>query len=465
MLQRASVLWLALGLAAIFGLTLTVNRRANAPAQPAANPAAFLYAASSASRTFSQPAPALNATQRQTFDQGNRLFNTNWVPAGTQGSAFTGLGPLYNRSSCVACHVRDGRGQPPNRAQPSLSLLIRISLPGKAAHGAPKPVPGYGLQINDQALPGVPPEAQVALAWRKISGFYADGEPFSLRAPVLTLENAAYGDLPPDMQTSIRVAPAVFGLGLIEALSDSAILALADPDDLNNDGISGRINSVYSKQLARVAIGRYGWKANIATLQDQTLDAALFDIGLTSEQAPQQNCEPTQSACLQAITGPKPELSKAVTAKITAYLRMLGVPKPRPATPESARGAALFRDFQCSACHVESLTTSANSGLNHLQNQIFHPYTDLLLHDMGEYLSDQRPDFAASGSEWRTAPLWGIGLIPSVNGHNFLLHDGRARGVAEAILWHGGEAQAAKERFRKASNADRQALLAYVNRL
>lgn len=465
MWQGARVFWLALGLAVIFGLAATVGHIANAPTPPAVHSAAFLYAASSASRTFSHPAPALNTAQRQTFDQGNRLFNTNWVPAGAKGSAFTGLGPLYNRSSCVACHVRDGRGQPPNQAQPSLSLLIRISLPGIAAHGAPTPVPGYGLQINDQALPGVPPEANVAIAWREIPGLYGDGEPFSLRAPLLRIANAAYGDLPADLQTSIRVAPAVFGLGLIEALSDSAIVALADPDDLNHDGISGRVNSVYSKHMGRFAIGRYGWKANIATLQDQTLDAALFDIGLTSEQVPQQNCEATQSACLQAIIGPAPELSLAMTAKITAYLRMLGVPKPRPATSESAHGATLFRDFQCAACHVDRLTTDAHSGLKHLHNQIFRPYTDLLLHDLGEDLSDQRPDFAASGSEWRTAPLWGIGLIPSVNGHNFYLHDGRARGIAEAILWHGGEAQAAKERFRNASSAERRALIAFVERL
>ncbi len=188
-------------------------------------------------------------------------------------------------------------------------------------------------------------------------------------------------------------------------------------------------------------------------------------MGLTSELAPQQNCEAVQITCAQSLSGHIPELSSSFTAKITDYLRMLGVPRQRPLNPTSAHGAMLFRDFQCGACHVENFATASHSSLSYLHNQTFHPYTDLLLHDMGAGLSDSRPDFAASGSEWRTAPLWGIGLIPNVNAHNLYLHDGRARGVAEAVLWHGGEAQAAKERFRNTSKADREALIAFVNRL
>ena len=435
------------------------------PAKPQATAGNFLYEANSKIATFSQPAPALSAQEQQTFNFGNRIFNTNWMPTSAAASAFAGLGPLYNRASCAACHVHDGRGQPPMDAQRPLSMLIRISIAGNSAHDAPKPVPGYGLQINDQGIPGVAAEARVALVWQETSGTYNDGEKFSLRAALVILNAAAYGTLPKNMLTSIRVAPAVFGMGLIEAISDADILALADPDDSNKDGISGRANAVYSQQLGRITLGRYGWKANIATLQDQTLDAARFDMGLTSEYEPQQNCEVEQLACAQAPNGPRPELSSSFTAKITDYLRMLGVPKQRPLNPTSARGEALFRDFQCGACHVKNFTTASHSSLSYLHNQTFHPYTDLLLHDMGAGLSDHRPDFAASGSEWRTAPLWGIGLIPSVNNHNLYLHDGRARGVAEAILWHGGEAQAAKERFRNASKADREALIAFVNRL
>ncbi len=469
-MQHPHTLRFALGLLLLAGIVLFVRYLVISPANISPTANSFLYEANSDNKTFSQPAPALNAVARQTFNLGSRIFNTNWVPKSATASAFAGLGPLYNRASCAACHMHDGRGQPPNvmanpAGQQPLSMLIRISMPGNTAHGGPKPVPGCGLQINDQALPGLQPEAHVEIIWQEIAGAYGDGEIFSLRTPSVALSDAAYGALPSDMLTSIRVAPAVYGLGLIEALSDASILALADPDDLNKDGISGRANRVYSKQLDRITLGRYGWKANIATLQDQTLDAALFDMGLTSEQDQQQNCEAEQIACAQAPSAVNPELSGVFAGKIIDYLRMLGVPKQRPPTRESALGATLFRTFQCAACHVETLTTATHSSLSYLNSQTFHPYTDLLLHDMGAGLSDGRPDFAASGSEWRTAPLWGIGLIPKINGHSLYLNDGRARGIAEAILWHGGEAQAAKERFRNASSADRQALIAFVNRL
>jgi CxxC motif-containing protein (DUF1111 family) len=467
MLRQHRILILAIGLALLAG-AIAIVRNTNLPIARKSSGAEFFYDANHSS--FSHPAPALNAIQRQTFNLGNRIFNTNWVPAADAPNGFDGLGPLYNRKSCASCHVRDGRGQPTNDAALSsahqpLSMLIRISIPGNAAHGAPKPVPGYGLQINDQALPGLAPEASVALIWQEIPGTYGDGEKFSLRAPTIKLRNPGYGALPSNVLSSARVAPAVFGLGLIEALSDATILALADPNDLNQDGISGRANMVYSRQMRVIAVGRYGWKANVATLTDQTLDAALFDIGLTSAQYPQQNCEVEQIACTQATSDGNPELSPAFTEKLTRYVQMLGVPKTRPSTDESTRGEVLFREFQCAACHVDTLTTSTHSSLSYLRNQVFHPYTDLLLHDMGEGLSDNRPDFAASGAEWRTAPLWGIGLIPDINGHSFYLHDGRARGIAEAILWHGGEAQSAKERFRNAGSADRKALIAFVNRL
>ncbi len=467
MLQRRFLI-LTIGLALLAGLALLITRNINSPTSHKTTAGEYLYDANHV--TFSHPAPALNAKQRQIFNLGNRIFNTNWTAASDAKTGFDGLGPLYNRASCAACHMRDGRGQPPNdatksSAQPPLSMLIRISIAGNVVHGAPKPVPGYGLQINDQALPGLTPEASVALTWHELPGTYGDGENFSLRAPTIKLRKSGYGTLPANILTSARVAPAVFGLGLIEALSDASILALVDPNDVNKDGISGRANTVYSRQMRAMALGRYGWKANVATLTDQTQDAALFDIGLSSAHYPQQNCEPEQIACRRAKTGSGPELSRAFTEKLTRYVQMLGVPKPRPATLESTRGEALFRDFQCAACHIVSSTTSTHSSLSYLRNQVFQPYTDLLLHDMGEGLSDHRPDFAASGAEWRTAPLWGIGLIPDINGHSFYLHDGRARGIAEAFLWHGGEAQSAKERFRNASSADRKALIAFVNRL
>lgn len=412
---------------------------------------------------FSLPAPALNAAELRVFNFGNRLFNTNWVVAPASAAGFDGLGPLFNRVSCSGCHLRDGRGRPPNDGEVELlSMVMRISVTGVDVHGGPKAVPGYGTQINDRAIPGVQPEARVQIRWLEAPGSYADGSAYSLRKPLISFDKLAYGRLPKEVFYSGRVAPAVFGMGLIEALSDATLLALSDPDDANNDGISGRVNRVHSNALGTRVIGRFGWKASVATLSDQNLGAALGDIGITSTFEPKQNCMPQQTACRHAIAGGEPELSSNFAEKLNQYVQTLGVPQPRHATPQSKRGATLFRQFRCNACHIETLTTGTESSRSYLRNQRFQPYTDLLLHDMGPGLADGRPDFQATGMEWRTAPLWGVGLIPVVNDHNYYLHDGRARGLAEAILWHGGEAAKAKEHFRNASKAQRDALLRFL---
>ena len=412
---------------------------------------------------FSQAAPALNKADLRVFNFGSRLFNTNWVVAPASASGFDGLGPLFNRVSCSGCHLRDGRGRAPNAGEDELlSMVLRISVAGTDKLGAPKPVPGYGTQINDRAIPGVPPEARVQIRWQELPGTYADGSAFSLRKPLISFDKLAYGSLPKNMFSSARVAPAVFGMGLIEAISDATLLALSDPDDVNKDGISGRVNRVYSNSIGVNAIGRFGWKASVATLAEQNLTAALGDIGITSTTAPRQNCLPQQLACISAISGGEPELAPAFADKLNQYVQTLGVPQQRLKTPQNKLGELLFRRFQCSACHIETLNTGTQSSRAFLRLQTLHAYTDLLLHDMGPGLADGRPDFQATGSEWRTAPLWGLGLVPVVNGHNNYLHDGRARGLAEAILWHGGEASRSKEQFRTASKAQREALLAFL---
>jgi CxxC motif-containing protein (DUF1111 family) len=415
---------------------------------------------------FARPAPALSASELRVFNFGNRLFNTNWVVAPASANGFDGLGPTFNRVSCSGCHLRDGRGRPPvNGETEFLSMLFRISIPGKDINGAPKAVPNYGTQINDRAIPGVAAEARVDLRFETVKGQYADGENFELRKPIIKIGSPAFGELPASTRISPRVAPSVFGLGLLDAVSERTIQELADPDDQNKDGISGRVNRVYSESLKRHAIGRFGWKANVANLMDQNLGAALGDIGITSSLFNLENCPDGQVACQKALNGGQPEISDAFAEKLTLYVQMLGVPSARALNEQSARGQTLFRNYQCQACHVEALKAGSASPLAYLRNQSFHAFTDLLLHDMGEGLADHRPDFEANGREWRTAPLWGLGLIETVNGHEFLLHDGRARGVAEAILWHGGEAQSAKEKFQSANKADRDALLAYLKTL
>ncbi len=213
------------------------------------------------------------------------------------------------------------------------------------------------------------------------------------------------------------------------------------------------------------AIGRFGWKAGQPTLKNQNTGAAAGDIGLTSSVHPAENCPKEQSACVAAINGGTPELTAEFVEKLTLYTASLAVPAQRNSDDEQVRqGGELFRSMGCAACHMPTLKSGVHD-LPEVSNQIFHPFTDLLLHDMGEALADNRPDFEASESEWRTPPLWGLGLVPVVNGHQFLLHDGRANGFAEAILWHGGEAEAAKEKFRTAPKAEREALIAFLQSL
>ena len=403
------------------------------------------------------------------FQFGNRLFNTNWVQAPGSVKSFDGLGPYFNRVSCAGCHTFDGRGRPPeNTGDPMESILVRLSVPGEDEHGGPKPHEIYGDQLSDRAIHGVTPEGRALIAWEELPGAYGDGTPYTLRKPLVTFADLAFGPLDGAL-FSVRVAPQMIGMGLLESVPEETLAALADPDDADGDGISGRVNMVWSPSAGTMLPGRFGWKANTARAIDQTTGAALGDIGLTTSVHPAQNCTAAQAACRAAFdqsAGEGPEISDAFLEKLVIYVQALAVPRQRGENdPAVVRGEALFRAAGCAACHTPTLKTGAEAVLPELANQTFHPFTDLLLHDMGPGLADGRPDFAASGSEWRTPPLWGLGLVPRVNGHDLLLHDGRARGFAEAILWHGGEAEGAKEAFRTMDSEDRNALVAFLGSL
>jgi CxxC motif-containing protein (DUF1111 family) len=237
-----------------------------------------------------------------------------------------------------------------------------------------------------------------------------------------------------------------------------------DPEDANKDGISGRPNHVWDPLVSKVVLGRFGWKLNQPDIAHQTAAAFSSEIGMTSSFRPQQICTPVQTACAAAPAGGQPEISDEIFAHMVTYQRMLAVPVRRNLdAPEVKRGAKLFADAGCESCHRATFTTAQIQDQPWLSGQTIHPFTDLLLHDMGEGLADGRADFAASGSEWRTQPLWGLGLQKTVNRHTRLLHDGRARDVSEAILWHGGEAERAKETFRNLSKQDREALLRFID--
>ena len=417
-------------------------------------------------QAFGQPLPNLTGDQETRFFVGNSFFNRNWVSAPASTTARDGLGPLFNARSCSACHLHDGRGQPPAPGEDMLSMLVRLSIPGQDPRHGVVPEPTYGDQFNGHAVPGVPPEGKALVSYEEIPGTYEDGEPFSLRQPLYTFIDLQYGPMHPDTRLSPRVAPAMVGLGLLEAVPDSVLLELADPHDADGDGISGRPNRVWDRGRQETVIGRFGWKANQPDVAQQVAGAFLGDIGITSPVFPDDNCPPVATACRQAPNGGSPELSQRLLGHVVFYSRTLAVPARRNAgLPQVRRGEMLFEDAQCNACHTPTLRTGPVPGLPDLSGQVIHPYTNLLLHDMGDGLADRRTDFEASGSEWRTPPLWGIGLIETVNRHTFYLHDGRARNLAEAILWHGGEAEESKERFRRMRREDREALLLFLNSL
>ncbi len=258
----------------------------------------------------------------------------------------------------------------------------------------------------------------------------------------------------------------MIGLGLLEMVSDDLLYALADPDDSDVDGISGRVNVVWDARDKTMATGKFGWKANAPNLTNQNSGAALGDMGITTPVRSSDNCEAGQDLCAAAATHDGVELSGTFLNQINVYTRRLAVPRQRgPNLPEVIRGQTRFLEAGCQGCHIATLETGVDPRSQDLAEQTFHPFTDLLLHDMGEGLSDGRSDFLATGSEWRTAPLWGVGLTKKVTGHERYLHDGRARGLEEAILWHGGEAETSKENFRTMPKDAREDLVAFLKSL
>lgn len=403
------------------------------------------------SSAFEDPAPGLSDDGFDRHFEGDAAFEATYVSEPAEVNP--GLGPVFNHSSCGGCHIRNGRGLPVVGAGPLGSeMLVRVSLPEGEPEvpGGAVPVPGMGTQIGDHAIFGYEPEATVALTWSEVPGEFADGTPYSLRAPSITITRPSGSALPAGVMTSPRTPPPVFGLGLLEAIPEADILAWADPNDDNGDGISGRPNWVWSAKLGREALGRFGLKANNATLIDQAAGAFAADMGVSSPLMPDD-------------MGADIDDDTVVTAAF--YTQTLAVPPRAQPTPATERGFSLFIDFNCAGCHVPVQKTSPAYEIEALANQTFAPFTDLLLHDMGEGLADGRPDFDASGREWRTTPLWGIGVTERVLGDAAYLHDGRARSLAEAILWHGGEAEAAREAFRTADQADRDALLTFLRSL
>lgn len=420
----------------------------------------------SGGNAFSLPLPGLSVEDRRAFSVGNSLFRDSWVVAPASASGRDGLGPLFNANSCSACHQEDGRGRPPQSVDDVGRGMVTFISP-QSDDGRPHPL--YGSQIQDQAIPGVLAEARVSLEPTVIRGAYPDGTPWELMRWNVALDSPAYGEIG-DVRASVRIGQQLVGLGLLEAVPDESILAMSDPDDRDGDGISGRAHLVRQAPGDAASgprkFGRFGWKASQPTIEAQVMAALHEDMGITSDAHPAEAITPAQRAAIEYASGGDPEIDAHRVGRIAHYVRALAVPGQRDAAdPAVLEGKRAFLSIGCAACHRPELSTGADSPLERLRNVSFRPYTDLLLHDMGEGLADNRRDGDATGREWRTPPLWGIGLIETVNGHTRYLHDGRARNLEEAVLWHGGEAQRSRDSFVNLPARERAALLAFLESL
>jgi CxxC motif-containing protein (DUF1111 family) len=416
---------------------------------------------------FSKIVPGVTKKELAKIKAGFSLYSKGWVTAPASTRVRDGLGPMFNAVTCTSCHQHNGRGRPPIEGlKADFSLLIRLSIPGKTHNGAPIPEPNYGGQFHPKAILGVKPEGSLAIKRKYIKGYFADGHSYELEVPQYDLVNLNYGSLHTDVMISPRVAPAIIGLGYLNAIDKSDILKNSDEFDKNNDGISGRPNWVYDIKNNRVELGRFGWKASQPNLAQQNAAAFNGDLGITSSLFEKENCTEDQDNCNNAPSGGELEIDDKRLSFVNLLTEMIDAPKRRNILNSNViNGEKVFKKISCNACHIPDWITATNNINPALSGMKISPYTDLLLHDMGEGLADNRPDFEANGREWKTPPLWGIGLQKRVNGHTRFLHDGRARNLEEAILWHGGEAKPSQEKYLSLSLKDRQDLLSFLNSL
>lgn len=431
---------------------------------------------------FSHFAPNITFAEEQDFKLGNALFTKLWVSSPSSTQASDGLGPLFNARACQSCHVKDGRGHPPEGDRDATSMFLRLARAPATPEERSKlerlevmslPDPVYGGQLQDQAVPGLSAEGRMMIRYDEQPVTLAGGETVMLRKPTYSVADLAYGPLDPTTTLSPRIANPMIGLGLIEAIAEEDILARADPDDLDGDGISGKAARARDHRTGEIKLGRFGWKAQNAGVRDQSSSAFAGDIGISTPDDPRSfgDCTPAQTACLASATGVQVRLGDTeapdpVLDLVTFYAKNLAPPARRDVeNGEVLRGKQLFYASGCTACHTPKFVTSRKADNKAQTFQLIWPYSDFLLHDMGEGLADGQAVGDATGSEWRTPPLWGIGLTETVNGYTFFLHDGRARSLTEAILWHGGEAKAARDLFAASAPQDRKALITFLESL
>ena len=412
---------------------------------------------------FAAPIPSLKLKKMRQFTGGRHLFRRSWTPAPSSVKSLDGLGPVFNRVSCSGCHVKDGRGRPPEDGSKLRSMVIKLSMDENSEL---LPDPNYGYQLNDKAILGVPYEGKVTITYSKRDVFYKDKSKKTLSVPHYSFHSLSFGPLNPNTKYSGRVAPAVFGLGLIEAIKNEDIVKNEDILDINNDGISGKVNFLTDVPSNKKVLGRFGWKATRGTLLHHIAGAASEDMGLTSLIFPQQNCMHIQKECTNQINGGTPEISEKQINILQLYMQTLAVPRQRDAQNKDViKGSKLFTKIGCENCHISTYRTGQHKDHEELSNRVIKPYSDFLLHNMGPELDDGLKEGKVESSEWKTPPLWGIGLVKIVNKHTRFLHDGRARSIEEAILWHGGEGLISKEKFLSLSAEERRTVLKFLSSL
>lgn len=411
------------------------------------------------SKAFTHAVSGLSERDMLVHEIGDQAFEQTFVSAGSE--LFAGLGPVFNNVSCISCHHNDGKGTP-TAGQSTSSLLFRISLPGQDVHGAPLPAPGFGLQLQDQALFGIRPEVRMQISYTDVEVTYPDGTLVMLRHPAYEVKDP-YIPLPAAYDLSARMAPPVFGVGLLENIPEATILSFVDDGDANSDGITGKANYIFDSTTNKNILGRFGFKANASTIIFQVATAYQQDMGVTSYVQPQES---SGGQLQDDKKKDEPELPDSIVNAAAFYVKTLAVPARRNVNdPDNKKGEQLFVQINCTGCHKPTVKTGTDLNFPQLSNQRIHPYTDMLVHDMGNGLADNRADYMASGSEWRTTPLWGIGLFEKTNGIPFYLHDGRARTLEEAILWHDGEAKKSKEAFMNLEKADREKVIRFLKSL
>lgn len=466
----------------VLGVTAPTSDFSRAERFEAMSGGATTSKAEPGSGAFSQPSANMPLEKVRDFKLGNALFQKLWVSSPSSTQASDGLGPLYNARSCQSCHVKDGRGRPPLQGEDAVSMFLRLARPARTDAERAEitrhdivnfPDATYGRQLQNLAIPGLEAEGKLAVEYSEEAVILADGETVMLRKPFYRVADPKYGPLGDDTTLSARIAMPTLGLGLIEAIPDADILALADPDDRNGDRISGKPAWVKDHRSGIVKLGRFGWKAQKASVRDQSSSAFLHDIGISTPDATNAygDCTRVQKDCLAMPTGVQPRLGTSeapdpVLDLVTFYTENLAVPQRRNVSDNKVlRGKEIFYTTGCAACHAPKFVTRRDATDALHSFQLIWPYSDFLLHDMGDGLADGQQVGEANGREWRTQPLWGIGLTQAVNGNGFYLHDGRARNLTEAILWHGGEAEKARNAFATLPKSDRQALLAFLESL